>query len=593
MGQTKISKSQKNRTPAISIENLVVDYGESIAVQKSNIKINKGELVTLLGPSGCGKSTTLNAVAGLITATSGKIYFNGRNITKLSPRERNIGLVFQSYALYPHLSVYKNIAFPLESSKEFAKSIYKYNDEVDYEINKLYFLKENKDEKLYKKLFENQKLYDEFRDKIYWSKKEINFKTKNNINSAKEGPALSNAQHDASLKSYSLEQLNKLDEIKEQISLIKKDISLIRKTSNDENELLSRQKLIEKLTKKENKILLDYDKKVASINKSKSESFNFLIKEKERIISEVTKWTKKEISKLDEEWNSKFEELSITSKDAKKQLKDIISKGKKKISSSDKEMIKILKAKKKNYFYEIDLAVREVAERVGISLHLNKKPTQLSGGQQQRVAISRALVKKPEILLLDEPLSNLDAKMRIGTREWIRNLQQDLGITTIFVTHDQEEAMSISDKIVCMSNGYIEQISEPMDMYHNPATKFVAGFLGMPEMNFFENCEIHEKLSKKFKLDNVSFGVRPEHLRLEEEKRPGETAVLKLEGEVLLSESLGREVLLTVECKGNSLKMFVEKQDLQKGDMINFFIRKGKLYSFDESSKDKKTLERY
>ncbi len=589
----KNTKAKNSKVPAISIEDLVVDYGESIAVHKSNIKINKGELVTLLGPSGCGKSTTLNAVAGLLTATSGKIYFNGRNITKLSPRERNIGLVFQSYALYPHLTVYKNIAFPLEASRDFANSIYSFNDEVDFKINEIIFGKESDDKKLYKKLFEEQKLYDDFRTKIFADKDEVNFKTKNNIAMAKENPGLSNDQHDASLKAYSVEQLAKLEEFDEMRKVIRQDIDLITKTSNDEKELSAAEKKLDKLQNKEDKILEQYDVKVQKIKDSKQSSYEFLLKEKERIIKEVSEWSKVELEKINNEWIEKKDELFETSKAAKAELKSIISLGKKKLDAKDKEKIKELESTKKNYFYEIDLAVKEVAQRVGISMHLNKKPTQLSGGQQQRVAISRALVKKPEILLLDEPLSNLDAKMRIDTREWIRNLQQELGITTLFVTHDQEEAMSISDKIVCMSDGYVEQIDEPMEMYHNPKTKFVAGFLGMPEMNFFEKDDIQEKLAKKFKLDNASFGVRPEHLRLESEKRTGETAIIKLQGEVVLSEALGREVLLTVKTDKNVVKLFVEKQDLQKGDKVDFFIRKGKLYAFDEKSKNKKTIGKY
>ncbi|WP_373438630.1 ABC transporter ATP-binding protein, partial [Metamycoplasma equirhinis] len=137
---------------------------------------------------------------------------------------------------------------------------------------------------------------------------------------------------------------------------------------------------------------------------------------------------------------------------------------------------------------------------VEITKNLAKRPTQLSGGQQQRVAIARAIVKKPKILLLDEPLSNLDAKLRISTRKWIRSIQQELGITTVFVTHDQEEAMSISDKIVCMSTAQVQQIGSPMELYLKPKNEFVARFLGMPEMTIFE---------AKIEDENITYDGKP------------------------------------------------------------------------------------
>lgn len=127
----------------------------------------------------------------------------------------------------------------------------------------------------------------------------------------------------------------------------------------------------------------------------------------------------------------------------------------------------------------------EVAKRVEITKILQKKPTRLSGGQQQRVSIARAIVKKPDILLMDEPLSNLDAKLRISTRQWIRQIQQSLKITTVFVTHDQEEAMSISDIVICMDFGKVKQIGSPIELYNKPNNLFVAKFLGMPEMGLF------------------------------------------------------------------------------------------------------------
>ena len=231
-----------------------------IAVNDFSFEIPDGKLIGLLGPSGCGKSTTLNLICGLEQPTSGKIFFGDDDVTDLPPENRGVGLVFQNYALYPHMTVRQNILFPLQ-----------------------------------------------------------NFK------------------------------------------------------------------------------------------------------------------------------------------------------GKDKLSKS--EMLK---------------RAEEAAKLVQIDQLLDRKPAEMSGGQQQRVAIARALVKMPRVLLLDEPLSNLDARLRLQTREEIRRIQRSTGITTIFVTHDQEEAMSISDLIVVMKDGVVQQIDQPQRVYDDPKNLFVAKFLGTPPINVFK-----------------------------------------------------------------------------------------------------------
>ena len=245
---TKIYPSRNKKQP-----------DDVIAVNNFSFEIPDGKLVGLLGPSGCGKSTVLNLLSGLLTPTSGKIFFGDDDVTKVPPEQRGVGLVFQNYALYPHLTVKQNIAFPLENRKG--------------------------------------------KDKL----------------------------------------------------------------------------------------------------------------------------TKKQIA---------------------------------------------------------DMAL-EVAKLVQLEELMERKPSELSGGQQQRVAIARALVKMPRVLLLDEPLSNLDARLRLQTREEIRRIQCATGITTVFVTHDQEEAMSICDQIVVMKDGILQQIGNPQEVYDNPANLFVATFLGTPPINVF------------------------------------------------------------------------------------------------------------
>ena len=241
------SRNKKNPVPVVAVNHV-------------NIEIPDGKLIGLLGPSGCGKSTTLYMLCGLQRPTEGKIYFGDKDVTTLEPQHRGVGLVFQNYALYPHLTVKQNILFPLQNFKGAAK--------------------------------------------------------------------------------------------------------------------LSKQEMLDR--------------------------------------------------------------------------------------------------------------AEHVASLVQISELMDRKPSELSGGQQQRVAIARALVKQPRVLLLDEPLSNLDARLRLQTREEIRRIQRETGVTTVFVTHDQEEAMSISDMIVVMKLGVVQQIGAPQDVYDDPANLFVAKFLGTPPINVFD-----------------------------------------------------------------------------------------------------------
>ncbi len=325
------------------------------AVEDLNITVPDGELVGLLGPSGCGKSTTLYMVSGLLEPTSGEIWFGDEDVTDLEPEKRGIGLVFQNYALYPHMTVYKNVAFPLT--------------------------------------------------------------------------------------------------------------------------------------------------------------------------------------------NLRIEE-PVMGPDGK-QLSDVDGKPEYKRRKLTKD--------------EIDKIVRETAKIVQIEPYLERKPNQLSGGQQQRVAIARALVKKPKVLLLDEPLSNLDARLRLQTREEIRRIQQNTGITTIFVTHDQEEAMSISDKIVVMKLGVKQQEGVPQEVYNNPCNRFVANFLGTPPINFFkgrienhkvyvgedmvreitsEEIESAMKDGRDLSDQEVTVGIRPEGIII------GEGAKNNFHFKVERILTMGRDIML-------------------------------------------------
>jgi ABC-type sugar transport system ATPase subunit len=178
---------------------------------------------------------------------------------------------------------------------------------------------------------------------------------------------------------------------------------------------------------------------------------------------------------------------------------------------------------------EIDRRVTGTCERLGLGELLDRRPRELSGGQQQRVALGRALVREPSVLLMDEPLSNLDAQLRVQARGEIRRLQQEVGTTTIYVTHDQLEALSLGDRLAVMNEGALEQVGKPEELYDEPANRFVGGFIGSPPMSFLP-------------WDDAVLGVRPEHVR------PWADGLLgPIEGRVAFVEQLGRETLVGVE----------------------------------------------
>lgn len=349
----------------IRLENLTKRYQEVTAVDHLNLEIEDGDLVCLLGPSGCGKSTTLSIIAGLEQATEGAIYFDEENVGGLEAEERDIGMVFQDYALYPHMTVQENIAFPLKMQG--------------------------------------------------WKKKDR----------------------------------------------------------------------IEK--------------------------------------------------------------------------------------------------------------VKEAAKMLQIEEYLKRKPGKLSGGQQQRVAIARAIVKNPKILLLDEPLSNLDARLRIELRDEIRRVQKQLGITTIFVTHDQEEALSISDKILLMEKGKISQYSSPKEMYMEPQNMFAAKFLGNPPMNFVPGEKVEDGISLLLGDENmtvkkgtiheagelkgsVCVGIRPEALELcstEEEEA--------ISGVITGIQTLGKDMYIHFRAGEQMLTACVGwEKTFSEGERVSFRVKRLHLFPWED-----------
>ncbi|MGL4406185.1 MAG: ABC transporter ATP-binding protein [Notoacmeibacter sp.] len=316
-------------------------FGDAVIIPGADLQINKGEFVVFVGPSGCGKSTLLRMIAGLEDTSSGEIVIDGTDVSDSAPSERGLAMVFQSYALYPHMSVRKNIGFPLMMAK---------------------------------------------------------------------------------------------------------------------------------------------------------------------------------------------------------------------LPQS-----------------EIDEKVQKAAETLNLAPYLDRKPGQLSGGQRQRVAIGRAIVRNPKAFLFDEPLSNLDAALRVNMRIFIMQLHKDLGSTSIYVTHDQVEAMTMADRIVVLNKGHIEQVGSPLDLYNKPDSLFVAGLIGSPKMNLIEGAVASNHKAK-------TIGVRPEHIEIVSGKA-------EWHGKILLTEHLGSDSFLHVDA-GEVGRLVVRAPgefNGKPGDMISLNPDAGRIHKFNDA----------
>ena len=377
--------------------------GENKSILRDiNLEVPDGQFMVLVGPSGCGKSTLLRLIAGLEEITGGEIQIGDRLVNELPPKQRDIAMVFQNYALYPHMTVYDNIAFGLRRTK----------------------------------------------------------------------------------------------------------------FSNGENESLSMGKSAEKL--------------FAGMTRSLPKNLRY-------------------------------------------------------VSPQEKA---------------VDTQVARVAQLLQIESLLDRLPKQLSGGQKQRVALGRAIARNPQVFLMDEPLSNLDAKLRAETRAQIVKLKRQLGTTTIYVTHDQTEAMTMGDRIAVMYAGQIQQVAKPLELYNRPVNRFVAGFIGSPPMNFlpvqfqaplllYQNQfrltlpETWAPALQKYRGQSLILGIRPEHLNI------SLPALKNIQVQVDLVESLGAETQLhvsPVENAGNpsTLQVRIEPDRVVRaGEQLWLAIAPDKIHLFD------------
>ncbi len=246
---------------------------------------------------------------------------------------------------------------------------------------------------------------------------------------------------------------------------------------------------------------------------------------------------------------------------------------------------------------EIEERVEETAEMMGIADQLDKKPGDLSGGQQQRVATGRAIVREPEVFLMDEPLSNLDAKLRTHMRTELQRLQNDLGTTTIYVTHDQEEALTMSDRVVILDRGKLQQVGTPDEVYYEPANLFVADFIGSPSMNFFDvqlvgstldgdafsyqvSAKVEQRIQERAESDELILGIRPEHMTLADE---GDVNAISAQLDV--HEPVGEDNYFYLRSDDIEFTMRAMGDfDYQEGDELTLTFDESKMHIFDRSS---------
>ncbi len=611
---------------------------DTTAVDDFNLDIEDGELLGLLGPSGCGKSTTLYMIAGLKKPTEGEIWFGDEDVTNLPPEKRGIGLVFQNYALYPHMTIYDNVKFPLtnlrvQTTKKAKSLIYNRKikelltnnlDEIVEEIRSSEFDGKISKQGAVRKLVFRYHIVSSMAKKIVGyglftlegaerdakvaeiiagiDKNEADtfarYEAWNAKMEAKEAKFLpkENARYEAkcvALKDKETKALAKYEA--ENAKLAEWEPEALKKEEEAYEEALAA------IKDKEAEIAADDEKALAKIERErekaakKHEAALLNIQGKKALAAENN-------AKVIAAIQAKGDRLSEKHAKALTHYQMLMMRFNDKLERLDRDGNPITETRRLTND-EIDELVQETARLVQIQDYLDRKPAQLSGGQQQRVAIARALVKKPRVLLLDEPLSNLDARLRLQTREEIRRIQKETGITTVFVTHDQEEAMSISDRIVVMRLGVEMQEDAPQAVYDDPHSLFVAKFLGTPPINVFagkiQKGAIYigkEKILTSAKLKNyedgheVYVGIRPEGFAAGEHVKDSDK-VLTIDIKQIVT--MGRDMTLVARHEdflGEDIKAIIDSDVPAKVGKMKFALKAHKVFVFDGESEERIAL---
>ena len=610
---------------------------DTIAVKDLNFNVDDGTLVGLLGPSGCGKSTTLYMISGLQTPTSGEVWFGDQEVTNLSPEKRGIGLVFQNYALYPHMTIYKNIEFPLTNLQVEIPLVTFFDFTLNYE----YQMKKRdvldgilkSIDSLCKRVGLNKKQF-QITSSLEGDSLKLTVLLKNVAPTSKNlfvdnfpkiiDAKLTNVEEvqtsEALFDSTVRATVNKIGE-KETIDLtfksrLGKDFDLpkmddtiraikeaIKPIGNPGEIVISRGKRGFDLVARVKSLLHSrLQECFEAINNSvPMEDARYFVSnvvnvENQKFVRDFFKKHNLKITDMklyyDKEHTKIYFKLHRTSTETAKQVMDELAE---QLELTDIVLDtaqaiahrKLTKEERRDIVYD-------TAKLVQVDEYLERKPNQLSGGQQQRVAIARALVKHPRVLLLDEPLSNLDARLRLQTREEIRRIQQETGITSVFVTHDQEEAMSISDKIVVMKLGEMQQMGAPQEVYNSPANLFVAQFLGTPPINVFKGAVKGEKIyvgedcvgeAKGIKDQEVSVAIRPEGFVLANEK---DKDVLHAECEMI--QVMGRDISVVAKnelCIKPTFKAIISADDKVNPGKVAFKVKPHKVFIFDAETDER------
>ena len=590
---------------------------DTTAVNDLDIVIPDGKLVGLLGPSGCGKSTTLYMISGLLNPTSGEIWFGDEEVTNLSAEKRGIGLVFQNYALYPHMTIYKNVEFPLTnlkvevSLKEFfkydCKIVYKISEDTVFNgilqsINSLVYKLAIKGVNIDPKTNEIKKDLDNLENLLLLKHRLNTLKSTREIKACKQDIEKYQALVDKSqIIGKNVEVDITLNDVPvETFENFKTNLlRIVKYESFDYTSVRSSEALFDSTFRFTIAGIKDGAKisKISTDNLSEEERNAKLFKHYEAFIKSLAKNRKHKVKEFEiyadnGEIKTFFKIKFIKENELNEFIEELNNNFEIKDFTSNKTVAvkyrKLTKLERREIVYE-------VAKLVQIDEYLQRKPSQLSGGQQQRVAIARALVKRPKVLLLDEPLSNLDARLRLQTREEIKRIQRNTGITTVFVTHDQEEAMSISDEIVVMKLGEEQQKDKPQEVYNNPKNLFVAQFLGTPPINCFngyvKDGEIYIGNEKILKCENkvedqeVVIAIRPEGFIVHDDgSEYGFTSNADL------IEVLGRDLSLVCKnphCLKPSYKVIINSENDINIGKVRFGVKKNKTFIFDKNTQER------
>lgn len=437
----------------IEIKNIFKKYDDGfLAIKNISLVIKKGEFITMLGPSGCGKTTLLKMIGGFEMPTSGKILVKKIDIKDLPIQRRPTATVFQDYALFPNMNVEKNISYGLKEMriplKDIDQKLLKNRDKLIEESTK----------KAAAKIKDINKKKDDIQREINKIDKKIS--SSDNLKNL-----FSMSESDLELEIKNIKNTHESKTHKPLYKSIPFHIKCIE-FFNSILFFLSIPYSIKYNIKKSDALIKDYlmfKRKYRELNNFKLnlEKLNYEFNDLDYWISYWQNFTNQEL-----DW---YEKRNLT----------------RKITQD-----------------EINIEVNKIIKLVGLESKNKKYPNELSGGMQQRVALARAIIIKPDILLLDEPLSALDAQVRKSMQHELKRLHNELGITFILVTHDQEEALTLSNKVVVMSQGEIEQVGEPMEIYDKPKNSWVANFIG--KANIFDG----EYLSSKFiSINNIKFKI--------------------------------------------------------------------------------------